>query len=268
MRVRLRWVLPIVGAAGVGVVSWGPLRACAAAYRSTSPFISTQDPRVSYEPGAEAQARVVEAAMPAAVARVETAMGGSFQGPVHVYVCASIDSFAAYGASPRAGGNTINHRVFISPKPANTPERIPRVLAHELTHLYLAQNRPVMSAHTIPVWFDEGLAVDVSGGGGAENVSEAEAWRAIARGSTFVPDGDETPLGRRGARDSGLDEHMFYRQAALYVAFLRSLDEIKFKRFIAALAEGGGFAESFRLLGVAPDAAWRRFCATREVRGE
>jgi hypothetical protein len=258
--------LLIVVAVGLG--SCSPLRLWLVANRSTSQFVGTRDARVLFEPGAEGNADVVESAMPAAVARVEAAMEGPFRVPVRVYVCASIDGFSAYGASPRAGGITTNHRIFLSPKPENTPERLPRVLTHELTHLHLSQNRTLVSARNIPVWFDEGLAVDVSGGGGAENVDEAEAWRAISSGQTFVPDLDERPFGRRGARDNGLDQHMFYRQAGLYVAFLRSLDPRKFSAFVAELEEGRTFEESFRSLGIAPDVAWRRFIEAARSRNE
>lgn len=267
MRVRLALFLSVLAFSTV-VALRGPVRACAAANRSTSQFIGTRDPRVFYESGAEVAARVVESAMPSAVARVEAAMGGPFRIPVSVYVCASINSFVSYGASPRAGGLTLNHRIFVSPKPENTPERIPRVLAHELTHLHLSQDRAFVTVHTIPVWFDEGLAVEVSGGGGAENVSEAEAWQEIASARAFLPDLYETPFRRRGARDNGLEEHMFYRQAALYVAFLRSLDASKFAAFIAALEKGETFAESFRALDVAPELAWQRFLEFARTRAQ
>jgi len=267
-RVFVLCALLVIGLVAAGVAACGPLRAFAAANRSTTQFVGMHDPRVFYEPAAEAEARVVESAIPNAVAQVEAAMGRPFHIPVRVYVCASIESFASYGASPRAGGHTINHRVFLSPKPENTPERLPRILTHELTHLHLSQDRVLLAAHTIPVWFDEGLAVDVSGGGGAENVSEAEAWRAISNGRAFVPDLDETPFSRRGAHDSGLEEHMFYRQAALYIGFLRSLDASKFDAFIAALEWGASFDESFHVLGVAPEVAWRRFVDLSKSRAE
>jgi hypothetical protein len=268
VKARYAFFISALLVAGVVMVSCGPLRACAAANRSTTQFIRTEDPPVFYEPGAEANARVVASAMPSAVARVEGAMGGSFRIPVLVYVCATVSSFASYGASPRAGGHTLNHRVFLSPKPENTAERLPRVLAHELTHLYLAQSRSLLAARDLPVWFDEGLAVDVSDGAGAESVSEADAWRAIAEGKAFAPDLDETPFDRRGARDNGLEEHMFYRQAALYVAFLRSLDRTKFDAFVGGLVEGRSFEESFRALGLAPDVAWRRFLEVARSRAK
>jgi hypothetical protein len=257
-----------LGLASVGVAACGPIRAYAAANRSTSQFIVGRDPRVLHEAGAEELARAVEEAMPAAVARVEAAMGGPFHVPVRVYVCASIESFASYGASPRAGGLTTNHRIFISPKPENTVDRAPHLLAHELTHLHMAQEHALLATHRVPAWFEEGLAVDVSGGGGAEGVEEAEAWRAIASGHVFVPDLDEVPLHGRGAHDNGLDTHMFYRQGALYLGFLRALAPARFEALLVQLEAGGTLEESFTTLGVTPEVAWSRFLAAARSRAE
>lgn len=245
----------------VGLIGCGPVHFLAAANRSTSQFMaSPSDARVFYEPGAEVMAREVAAAMPSAVAVVEDRMFGPFTVPVRVYVCATISSLTSYGASARSGGFTLNHRVFISPKSENTAERIPRVLAHELSHLHLGQRRGLISFATIPVWFAEGLAVDVSSGGGAEGVTEVDAWRAILQGHTLVPATDQSVWDRRGASAFGLDAHMFYRQAGMFVTYMRSMDRARFRTFLAAVEDGDSIDSALRqAYGMSADTMWRRF---------
>ena len=57
----------------------------------------------------------------------------------------------------------------------------------------------------VPAWFDEGLAVYVSNGGGAEKVGEAEARQAIVAGTHFDPE----RMGKVYADKYGLTAHMF-----------------------------------------------------------
>jgi hypothetical protein len=249
----------------VGLVGCGPVGLLAAANRSTSQFVaSPSDARVFYEPGAEVMAREVTLAMPSAVAIVEDRMFGPFTVPVRVYVCATIDSLTSYGASARAGGFTTNHRVFISPKPENTAERIPRLLVHELSHLHLGQRRGLLSFAALPVWFTEGVAVDVSSGAGAEGVTEVDAWQAITRGHALVPDTDGSVWHRRGASAFGLEEHMFYRQAGMFISYLRSIDRARFRAFLAAVEDGDPMDSAFRgAYGASVDTVWRRFGAER-----
>lgn len=254
----------------IGLSGCGPAHFLAAANRSTSQFIaSPTDARVFYEPGAEIMAHEVAAAMPSAVATVEDRMFGPFTHRVRVYVCATIDSLTSYGASARAGGFTLNHRVFISPKPENTAERIPRVLAHELSHLHLGQRRGLVGIAELPVWFTEGLAVDVSGGGGAEGVAEVDASRAILEGHSLVPDTDGSVWHRRGASAFGLDEHMFYRQAGLFVSYLRSIDRARFRTLLAAVEDGEPIDSAVRAAyGRDVDGIWQQFKAEGMVHAD
>jgi hypothetical protein len=232
-----------------------------AASRSTSEFrISPEDPRVAYEHGAERMAVVAAAAMPAAVQAVERRQFGPFEVPVRVYVCATIESFAKYTASPRAGGHTINHRVFLSPKPENTDERIPRILTHELSHLHLGQKRGFLSFGRLPVWFVEGLGVEVSGGGGAEGVSDEDLRRAISEGHTFVPETDGSFLHGKGANAYGLDTHMFYGQAGMFVGYMRSLNELAFRSFLHAVEAGDALGPAFEAaFSISIEVAWHHF---------
>lgn len=244
------------------------MQAALAANRSTSQFVPVPgEPRVLYEPGAEAMANVVASDLPAAVELVQQRMGDPFTISVRVYVCATIDTLTSYGASPQAGGFTMNHRVFISPKPENTPERMPSLLAHELTHLLLQQRLSLLDAARVPVWFSEGLAVEVSGGGGAEGVTEEEARGAIAEGRLFVPEGHGGLLHRDGASAWGLPQHLFYREAGMFVASMRAKDGAEFAALLHHVEDGEDVGDAFRrAYGMDLGVAWEQFRADAAAR--
>jgi hypothetical protein len=242
-----------------------PIRYAVAATRSTSHFRpSAADARVFYEPGAETLARAVAEAMPSAVATVERQQFGPFDIPVRVYVCASIDSLVSYGADSHAGGFTLNHRVFISPKPENTVERIPRVVTHELSHLHLSQHRGPWE--NLPVWFVEGLAAEVSGGGGAEGVTVPELRQAISDARTFEPKTSATRWVRDGATASHLSQHLFYGEAGLFIAYLRALDPNHFSTFIRAVERDQPLSAAFEHAYDTPlEPVWQRFVAAAKT---
>jgi len=230
------------------------------AFRSTSGFIAwPEDPRVSYEPGAQALAGSVVTALPAAIAQVEAATYGPFTVPIRIYVCATLDCYRRFTGNERSGGRTtFRGRIFISPKPENTAARIPFVVAHELTHLHLAQRCSTYRASQLPIWFNEGFATLASHGGGAEDVSDAAAARAILAGATFTP---TTSHGQPGSA-FGLPAHLFYRQAALFIDHLRAAHGDAFRAFLLDLQDGKPFAGAFEdRLHTSLAAAWQVFVA-------
>ena len=180
-----------------------------------------------------------------------------------IYVCATIESFKAYGApSDKLGGFVLNKRLFISPKPENTAERIPRLLTHELSHLHIEQHIGLLKVGLIPSWFKEGLAVYVAQGGGAETVTAEQARNAIQQDKYFQPDTEGSLLFHKGAHDYGLEAHLFYRQASLFVAYLHQLDNAKFKHFLLAIEDGGTFATAFKnAYAIDIAEAWQGFLA-------
>src|SRR6185437_2821941 len=189
-RRRRAVILVVIAMLPVALVLRPYLAFARALTRSTDGFASSQeDARVRYEPGAEAEAAQVAAALPAAIAAVEGALEGRFARPVTVFVCATPASFARFTGGERAAGTTLGGRLFLAPRLASTPERVPRVLAHELSHLYFQQREGIYAfARSFPAWLREGIAVWASGGGGAEGVTEAEAAQAIREGRGLVPD--------------------------------------------------------------------------------
>ncbi len=232
-----------------------------AATRSTSQFrASPIDPRVAYEPGAETMARSVALALPDAVATVEQHQNGPFVVPVRVYVCATVESFARYGANPRAGGFTADHRLFLSPKPENTAERIPRVLTHELSHLHLGARRGALSFARLPVWFVEGWRSRCRGAAAPKGSPTRRSAGRSPRAIRSFPRPKRASFHPKGARAYGLDAHMFYGQAGMFVGHLQSLDARRFETFVRSVEEGDALGNAFEAaFGISIEIAWRRF---------
>ena len=147
--------------------------------------------QVHYQPGAEDFARDVAALLPDAIAQVEAVHGRRFAHPVIVGAYATPEAYAAANGLGSAVpvGVTFVGRVNLSPKlfwPQH--QRLRAILTHELSHAHIQGWIGEYAYLHLPNWFKEGLAVMVSGGGGAELVSEEEARAAIQRGEKIVID--------------------------------------------------------------------------------
>ncbi|MEO2004458.1 MAG: hypothetical protein ABGY41_10190 [Candidatus Poribacteria bacterium] len=208
------------------------------------------DGRIVYAPSAELAAETVAAALPQAVAAVEAVHGRPFERPVSVVVCASRDQFSAFVPMGKgARGATFLNRVYLSPKAFETGTSA-AILVHELSHLHLRQALGAGSMYRgIPAWFTEGLAVDVLAGGGAEVVPAADARAAILGGRTFTPESAGTWLAPKDAKAHGIPHHLFYRQAGLFVEYLRKGNPDGFRRLMAGLYDHGSFRRAFELYG-------------------
>src|SRR5690242_2537631 len=145
--------------------------------------------QVHYEPGAEEFARDVAMLLPDAIARVEAVHGRPFVRPAIVGAYATPEAYAeANGLSSTVPvGVTVFGRVTLSPKLFQPQhQRLRAVLTHEFSHAHLQGSIGARAYVSLPKWFKEGLAVMVSGGGGAELVSEDEARAAIRRGDKIL----------------------------------------------------------------------------------
>jgi hypothetical protein len=116
------------------------------------------------------------------------------------------------------------------------------------------------------VWFVEGLAVEVSGGGGAEGVTTSELRQALAEGRTFEPKTSASPWVREGATASHLSQHLFYREAGSFIAYLRALDPSHFSAFIRAVERDQPLSSAFeRAYGTPLEPIWQRFIASAKA---
>jgi hypothetical protein len=226
---------------------------------------------VHFEPGAEDYAREVAALLPAALAQIEAAQGRPFAHPVSVGVYATPEKYAAANATGNAGavGVAAFGRLVLSPT-LYGPQywRLPAILKHELSHAHLEGYMSTYAWVRLPNWFKEGLAVMVSRGGGAEFVSEREARRAIERGEQIdVEDTgsflnlSEIRFERAPARATPSHRTvMAYRQAGMFVTFLRDSDTPSFARMMNTILEGHPFVEAVKV-GYQQDlqSLWQKF---------
>jgi hypothetical protein len=239
------------------------------------------DARVHFEPGARECALEVAARLSNAVALVETAQGRPFARDVPIGVYASTGAYAQANGlgTSRVAGVAFPGRLTLSPALCGAQrERMTAVLTHELSHAHLqGWMTPLAFAH-VPNWFKEGLAVMVSGGGGAEGVSEAEAVSAILAGDAIAVQDEgsllnltavrfETNLPRNPARDANPASraHLAYRQAEMFVAWLRERNPKGFMDFLQSVENGEPFPVAFQArFASRPSEQWRTFAAQLE----
>lgn len=180
------------------------------------------------------------------VAIVERAHGRPFASSVRIYVCATQQSYNDRTGAPKKGrarGAVFADCVFLSPRTFET-QTCRGILTHELSHLHFRQILGTAYTSEIPGWFQEGLAVFVSSGGGAEPVSEDQSRASIVAGISIHPEdvGSNYP---RMASDHGLRHHMFYRQSAMFVGYLADSRPDAFKRLLTQLLDGVSFKDAF-----------------------
>jgi hypothetical protein len=233
------------------------------------------DNRVHFEPGAQECAQAVSALLDRAIADVEAAHGRPFVAPP---IVAAYADDANYRAANGLGAlfpaaTTFRARVAMSPRVCG-PERgrLQTVLTHELSHAHLQQHLSPLAYIGVPIWFLEGLAVSVSGGGGAEKISPEAARAAIATGPRIAIKDAGSVFNLVGLRFEKTDEAiaptpaenatMAYRQAGMFVDHLRE-NRAAYAALMAGLLRGERFADAFaQAYGDAPHDQWARFRTT------
>jgi hypothetical protein len=234
--------------------------------------------QVHYQPGAEDFARDVAALLPDAITRVEAVHGRRFAHPVAVGVYATLDAYVAANGLGSAipVGVTFAGRVNLSPKLFRPQhERLRAILTHELSHAHIQGWIGPIAYMRLPRWFKEGLAVMVSGGGGAEAVSEEEALAAIRRGEQIVID-EAGSL--QNATDFRVERTptdkapwypvvLAYRQAGMFVTYMRESDRPAFDRMMNAILDDRTFAQAVTI-GYHDDvrSLWQKFVESNSDR--
>jgi hypothetical protein len=211
--------------------------------------------QVHYQPGAEDFARDVAALLPDGIARVEEVHGRRFARPAIVGVYTTPDAYAAANGSGSTVpmGVTIFGRVHLSPKLFRPQhQRLRAILTHELSHAHIQGWIGGYAYLYLPNWFKEGLAVMLSGGGGAELVNDDEARAAMQRGERLVIDdaGSLTRLTDVQLVKAPVNTPpwypvvLAYREAGMFVNYLRDSDRAAFDRLMNAILDGRPFAEA------------------------
>ena len=229
------------------------LAGCAAfGYRDAMPRLASFEPlpfmpQVRYAPGAQPYAARVAAILPAAIAKVEAAHYRRFLHLPVVFICDSDECFHRFVAKEYnfTAAVVYDNRLVLAPRLFDRePQRLEPILVHELSHLHLGQQRGHYTLE-IPLWFHEGLAALAADGGGADLVTDDDAWLAADRGRYFLPDEQHLPWIRKRADTWDLSIHLFYRQAYLYLRDLRSRDAAAFRRLLDLLYEKEDFDAAF-----------------------
>lgn len=250
-----------IGALIVLLAGCGLIRGGLAYFQSLDGFKELGDSGVYYEDGARDIAVVVGETISYAISEVERKQHRPFKENISVYVCSSRESFSKYSGAPEiARGAVFNNKLFISPRAAETGT-VKGILVHELSHLqfhqYLGNRR---YASNIPPWFQEGLAVYVSGGGGAEKVSYDMAKESVSSGHSLVPNDSGSILFPRTAYSFGLEPQMFYRQSSMFVGYLADSNPLEFKGFMELLFTDREFKAAFEeAFGKSINSVWKDF---------
>ncbi|MEQ1662511.1 MAG: hypothetical protein ABL877_07425 [Thiobacillus sp.] len=212
------------------------------------------DARVWVEPGHEAYAGRVAAALPASIMQVEAAHYLPFSHPPRVYVCGTEVCFKRYVLTPKLSAAVVpDNRLILSPNlDVKERQRLPALLTHELAHLHLGQR--IGHYHsTLPVWFHEGWASLTAEGGGAEFTTDAKVFEAIRGGRRVNLGLRDTPGMRHRAASSNLNIFEFYRQSMLAVGWLKAQDPVRFRQLVLAVQDNADFEIAFwAIYGQAP----------------
>ncbi len=197
------------------------------------------DARVWHEPDGQAFAVEISGLLDGAVGQVEAMHGLPFLRPPRVLACETPACFrrlvsgTGYTAAALPGELLVlSHKLSLEEH-----QRLPGILAHELSHVHLGQ-RLGHYTDTLPVWFHEGLASLVAEGGGAEYSSDEEACAAwdAGRRVDFAQPG--IPGERRRAADFKLSIHQFYRQSWRFMQYLRRRDGAAFTAMLREVQAG------------------------------
>lgn len=198
------------------------------------PKVSATFP-VFAEEGAESMAADISAALPASIQRIEKTHGGQLDSLPAIVVCATEACYRHYAAVPSSAAETLrDKRISINgAKIFNLKRDAAQLFTHELSHYYWYSQGILFQ----PRWFEEGMAVWVSNGGGAENITTQAAEQAIRSGAAI-----------RLTLNTGLwnylthppsppenNWHMYYRQAGMFVEYLHDSDRSAFANLLEAL---------------------------------
>jgi len=231
---------------------WTLFLGCSASTAITHYFKSTdhfkefpKDNRIFYEEGGGNFADITAELLPSAIKSIENKQYNHFTKPVKIYICATTESFKDMtGRDVKA--ITYRGAIFLSPKLMDEQRKIKGYLTHELSHLLINQHGGTFIGAKTPSWFLEGLATYISGGGGAEDITNDKAIAYILQGKHFTPELNGGFIFRKTASSYGLEPHMFYRQAALFIAFMKEYDETSFKKLISGIYHSKSFKKAFR----------------------
>ena len=225
---------------------------------------------VRYAEGSRAVAERVARALDGSRKIVEKTHGQAFLDMPPVYVCHTdcIDTFVPGGKDVTAAH--FGNAVFMNDERMREREKdynasVENFLTHELAHVLLYQHAGALAYMRVPSWFREGLAVSVSNGAGAEACTAKEAAQHIVAGSAFDPAEEGSVFRDKTAWAYALKPAVFYREAGLFVDYLRTQNPLAFDIALKQLLTGKDFQHSFaQAYGQTIASHWPGFVASME----
>ena len=249
----------------VVIISVLLVQGCSSYARMTYEFNKIDNiPSIYYDSDAEDIALKISISLPASIAIVTKQQYIDFKDieNLEVYVFSTKERYSNFsGSTPKARGSATTNEIYISPIIRKRIETLDQILTHEFSHVHLRQYIGTWRYWTeVPGWFHEGLAVEVSGGGGAEKVTNEQAIAAIKLGNHFKPREESSLFGHKYANDYGLKPQMYYRQSYLFVHYLINQNPDAFKSAYLALTKGAAFKDIWVLnYGKSIHELWQEF---------
>lgn len=232
-------------------------------------FVPTQsNPDVRYDPGSQDMAERVAKAVSHSREVVEQTHGAKFTHAPQLFVCHA-DCFTTFvPVSKEVAAAQVGDAVFMNDDVLKLREQqrdmpVENFLTHELAHLLLYQRAGPAAYIRVPSWFREGIAVAVSNGAGAEACTPTEAAQNILVGKNFDPAEVGSLFRDKTASSYGLRPSIFYRQAGMFVQYLKERNPTAFQAALKDILNGQDFQNSFgRAYGQSISSQWPGFLAS------
>ncbi len=187
------------------------------------------------EAGGEKLAKIVADYLPTAISHIESTHGGAILSAPVIVLCMTTSCYERVAIVPEAAGESwLGKRISLNGEKILREQRdIRAILTHELSHHFWSTHGVDYQAR----WFQEGLAVWVSNGGGAEKASVADAIQAIKAGHVIQPHLDDGlwQYTDDKAANYGLTWQLFYRQAGMFIEYLIQQDPKRFQQLLHEL---------------------------------
>jgi hypothetical protein len=218
------------------------------------------------EKGAESMAGDISAAVPTSIQRIEATHGGKLGVLPSIVICATQACYEQYATSPSSAAQTLgDKRIAINGAKVLKEKRDSvQLFTHELSHFYWFSQGIGFQ----PRWFEEGMGVWASNGGGAENVSVEAAQQAIRSGITIQPTLNSGLWNYLTQPPSPPENnwYMYYRQAGMFVHYLHDSDPTAFAHLLEALRNTKDLKKAWSIAyTVSLDERWAQFI--KEIQG-
>lgn len=225
------------------------------------------NPDVRYDAGSQDMAERIAKAISQSREIVERMHGAQLTHAPQLFVCHANCFTTFVPVSKEVAAAQFGDAIFMNDDVLTLREQqrdmpVENFLTHELAHLLLYQRAGPAAYIRVPSWFREGIAVAVSNGAGAEACTATEAAQNILVGKNFDPAEVGSLFRDKTASSYGLRPSIFYRQAGMFVQYLKERNPTAFQAALTDILNGQDFQNSFsRAYGQSISSQWPEFLA-------